>query len=77
MTRTNTPDVITVKPGPNGTVRRTRKVTVKRCCDACGQPIGDVTEAEMEAAVRGRPLPSVAAEHGCQAAEIESKEAAS
>jgi hypothetical protein len=67
MTRKDTADVVTVKPGPNGTIRKSRKVTIKRCCDACGEPIGDVTDDEMDAAVSGRPLPSVAAEHGCQA----------
>lgn len=68
MPRTNTPDVITAKPGPNGTIRRTRKVRVKRCCDGCGEVIGDVTDDELEAAVTGRNLPSVIAEHGCQEA---------
>lgn len=67
MPRPNTPDVITAKPGPNGTIRRTRKVRVKRCCDGCGEVLGDVTDAELEAAVTGRNLPSVIAEHGCQA----------
>jgi ribosomal protein L34E len=66
MPRTNTPDVITAKPGPNGTISRTRKVRVKRCCDGCGEVLGDVTDAELEAAVTGRDLPSVIAEHGCQ-----------
>jgi hypothetical protein len=56
MTRPSTPDVIR-----NG--RRT--VTVKRICDGCGQPIGDATNEEMEAAIMGR-LPSVQNEHGCQ-----------
>ena len=66
MPRPNTPDIVIVKPGPNGTIRRTRKVRVKRCCDACGEVIGDITDAELEAAVNGRNLPSAAAEHGCQ-----------
>jgi hypothetical protein len=32
-------------------------VTNKRSCNGCGQVLGDATEAELEAAVNGRPLP--------------------
>lgn len=66
MSRPNAPDQVTVKPGPNGTIRKSRRLTVKRCCDGCGEPIGDVTDQEMDNAVAGLPLPSVIAEHGCQ-----------
>lgn len=58
--RTNTPDELTTTG---------RKIRVKRSCDGCGESVGDVTEAELDAAVAGRPLPSVIAEHGCQDAE--------
>lgn len=51
-----TPDVIR-----NG--RRT--VTVKRICDGCGDPLGDATTEELEAAIMGR-LPSVIEECGCE-----------
>lgn len=66
MNRPNTPDTIREEPGPEGNVRRIRTIRVKRICDACDEPIGDATEAEIEAALAGLPLPSVAAEHGCQ-----------
>lgn len=67
MTRTDTADVVPVRPGPNGTVRKSRRITIKRSCDDCGVSVGDATESELEAAVCGHPLPSVAAEHRCQA----------
>jgi hypothetical protein len=66
MPRPSTPDVVTVKPGPNGTIRRSRRVTIQRACDGCGEGIGDATALELEHAVAGLPLPSVIAEHGCQ-----------
>lgn len=37
-------------------------VTLKRCCNGCGERLGDVTEEEIEAGVSGRPLPDVRAE---------------
>lgn len=40
-------------------------VTVQRCCNGCGRPIGDVTEAEVDCAIAGLPLPDVRAECGC------------
>jgi hypothetical protein len=40
------------------------RITVKRCCDACGRELGDATEAELDAAVTGRLLPSVLDECG-------------
>lgn len=67
--RTNTPDEVTTKTGPDGTTRTSRKIRVKRSCDGCGESLGDITEAELDAAVAGRPLPSVASEHGCQPSE--------
>jgi hypothetical protein len=42
-----------------------RTIHVKRCCNGCGREIGDVTEAEMDAAVTGMPLPDVRDECGC------------
>lgn len=45
-----------------GSVRTFR---AKRTCERCHRPIGDTTEAEMDAVVAGAPLPSVAAECGC------------
>lgn len=42
-----------------------KRIHVKRCCNGCGRPIGDVTEAEIEAGIAGRPLPDVTAECGC------------
>jgi hypothetical protein len=56
MTRPSTPDVI------HADGRRT--ITVKRLCDGCGEPLGDATNEELEAAIMGR-LPSVITEHGC------------
>lgn len=44
-----------------------RTIRVKRCCEACGRPVGDVTETETDAAVAGAPLPPVADECGCAA----------
>ena len=42
-----------------------RTIHVKRCCNGCGKNIGDVTEAELDAAVAGFPLPDVREECGC------------
>lgn len=36
-----------------------RVVTVKRCCNGCSTEFGDVTAAELDAAIAGRPLPDV------------------
>ena len=46
-----TPDV----PLPGGGSR----IHVKRCCNGCGQSLGDVTDAEIAAAIDGRGLPDV------------------
>lgn len=35
---------------------------VYRCCNGCGEPIGDVTDEEVICAVDGRPLPDVRGE---------------
>lgn len=42
-------------------------LTVKRVCP-CGRELGDATDAELDAAVDGRPLPDVRDECGCSAA---------
>lgn len=39
--------------------REHRTMTVQRCCNGCGREIGDVTEAEIEAAITGAPLSDV------------------
>jgi hypothetical protein len=57
MSRPWTPD--TVNEDGSKTMR------VKRCCDGCGRPLGDVTGDELEAAIAGAPLPSVVDECGC------------
>lgn len=44
-----------------------RQITVKRCCNGCGRELGDVLDAELDAAVRGLRLPDVTAECGCTA----------
>jgi hypothetical protein len=53
--RTFTPDrVETTEDG------RTRThITMKRVCNGCGEYVGDVTDAEMDCAIEGRPLPDV------------------
>ncbi|MGN7977412.1 hypothetical protein ACTJJ4_07540 [Microbacterium sp. 22195] len=43
-----------------------RRISVKRCCESCGAPIGDATPTEMDAAINGR-LPDIAEECGCAA----------
>lgn len=35
------------------------RIHVHRCCNGCGLDIGDVTDAEIDAAVWGDPLPDV------------------
>lgn len=67
------PEAPAPSPGPApGAYRRPRtadrrvdgatRATVQRRCNGCGQAIGDVTDAEMAAAVAGTPLPDVTAE---------------
>lgn len=34
-------------------------ITVQRCCNGCGEQIGDVTLIEIELGIAGRPLPDV------------------
>lgn len=46
-----------------------KQLTVKRCCNGCGRSLGDATEAELDAAYAGHPLPGVTAECGCERAE--------
>ncbi|WP_051797289.1 hypothetical protein [Catenuloplanes japonicus] len=40
-------------------VAEDRRITAKRACNGCGLPVGDVLNAEVEAALAGRPLPDV------------------
>lgn len=40
---------------PDGTTT----VTIQRCCNGCGLSLGDVTDAEVELAIGGLPLPDV------------------
>ncbi|GGU84567.1 hypothetical protein GCM10010275_19530 [Streptomyces litmocidini] len=51
MTRPNTPDRI----NQDGS----KTITTKRACNGCGQLLGDINNAEMSAAIGGRPLPDV------------------
>jgi hypothetical protein len=52
--RMATPDITL----PDGSTR----IHVKRCCNGCGEQIGDVTMAEINCAMDGTPLPDVRAE---------------
>jgi hypothetical protein len=36
-----------------------QQFTVKRCCNGCGDQLGDVSEYEMQAGLAGDPLPDV------------------
>ncbi|WP_035751702.1 hypothetical protein [Parafrankia discariae] len=36
-----------------------QRITVKRACNGCGLTLGDISPAELDAAVTGRPLPDV------------------
>lgn len=56
--RTRTPD----KLNPDGSTT----IRVQRSCDGCGESVGDVSDAEMDAAMAGLPLPSVVDECGCK-----------
>jgi hypothetical protein len=48
-----------------------RRINVKRACNGCGQLLGDVTDEEMNDAVRGRPLLDVTGECGtCQGVHV-------
>jgi len=49
MARTRTPD----RRNPDGSTT----VTMQRACNGCGHLIGDVTDAEVQAVIEGRPLP--------------------
>lgn len=53
--RTFTPDRVEITEDG----RKVTHITTKRCCNGCGQYVGDVTDAEMAAAIGGRPLPDV------------------
>lgn len=39
-----------------------RRIRVKRACNGCGIAVGDATDAELEAAIFGEPLPDVRGE---------------
>lgn len=39
-----------------------QRFTTKRCCNGCGDQVGDVTEAEISSAVDGWPLPDARGE---------------
>lgn len=54
MTRPRTPD----RKNENGSTT----VHVQRCCNGCGETIGDATQAELDCAVTGRPLPDMRGE---------------
>ena len=41
------------------------RITVKRSCSRCSEPMGDATLAELDAAVAGVQLPDTGDEHGC------------
>lgn len=56
-TRQWTPD----RRNPDGSTT----VTVKRCCNGCGRPLGDVTDREVNAGIAGIRLPDVRDECGC------------
>lgn len=43
----------------------TKTIRVKRTCENCYRALGDANADELDAAVAGAPLPSVAAECGC------------
>lgn len=51
MTRTDTPDRVNADGS--------KTVTTKRACNGCGELLGDITKAEMNAAIAGRPMPDV------------------
>jgi hypothetical protein len=57
-----TDDVRTARP--DGSTSTT--IVVKRCCNGCQRPLGDVTDDEIDAAVDGLPLPDVRTECGCE-----------
>lgn len=60
--RTRTPDV---------TVNGRKRIHVSRCCNGCGEPVGDVTDQEIACAADGRPLPDVRGECPRCAPELE------
>ncbi len=41
------------------------RIAVKRMCNGCKRALGDPTDADLEAAMAGRPLPDVTEECGC------------
>lgn len=51
LPRHRTPEVV----NPDGS----RTITVQRCCNGCGDPLGDVTFTEIQLAIDGQDLPDV------------------
>lgn len=49
--RSRTPEVV----NPDGS----RRMTVQRCCNGCGQSVGDAADEEIETAIDGGELPDV------------------
>lgn len=45
------------------------RIYLKRSCNGCGETVGDVNEAELDAAMSGAPLPDVRLECGCYGRE--------
>jgi hypothetical protein len=39
-----------------------KTVTMKRCCNGCGELVGDVSLVEIDAGIAGLPLPDVRGE---------------
>jgi len=54
LPRPRTPEVV----NPDGS----KTITVQRCCNGCGEPVGDVTLAEIGIAIDGGELPDVRTE---------------
>jgi hypothetical protein len=54
MARADTPDRVNADGS--------KTISMKRCCNGCGNELGDVTELEVRAAMAGRPLPDARGE---------------
>ncbi len=57
-------DLTTVPAGRSWTpairiAAKKQRLRTKRCCNGCGQRIGDVLDEEIQAVMEGRPLPDV------------------
>lgn len=40
-------------------------ISTKRCCSNCSEPLGDLSDADMDSLITGAWLPDTRAEHGC------------